>query len=269
MGVYIRLVDYKSQDKKEEAFLKTISNKNSKDLYNISSQNFTKIPGSPIAYWISNKYINLFEKDNIGKYSKPLRGYATADGDIYVKNWNEVNINEIYFLCRKNIEAYNSEKKWFPYNKGGIFRKWYGNNDKIVDYYKNGENYKNIKGFCFSNQKYYFNESITWSKISSGNSSFRYNSSGFIFGDAGPALYSQDNLIYYMSILNCVISNKIQSYINPTLNTTNETVAAIPVIQDKEKINFVLNIANQNIELSKQDWDQFETSWDFFKNPLI
>lgn len=263
-GNFYRLVNYKNPLEKEKQFL---NNKNS--FYIKSTKEFEVIPGKPIVYWISDNFINLFNNECVGKKCKTLRGYATASGDGYVRDWVEVDFKNINFNASSNEEAYLSNLKWFLYNKGGQYRKWYGNNYKVVDYYKNGEQYKEIKGFCFSNQRDYFKEGITWSKISSGHSSFRYNEKGYIFGDAGPALQTTTNLKYYMALLNSNLANTIQSFINPTLNTTNETVNAIPVLFNERFIDIIKKIVNQNIINSKLDWDKNETSWDFKKSPLI
>lgn len=263
-GKFYRLVGYKNPAEKERQFL---LQRNNYFIKNVGE--FDVIPGKPIVYWIAEKFIKLFNNDNVGKYCKTLRGYATASGDSYVRDWIEVKYNDIAFNINSNEEAYLSQKRWFLYNKGGQYRKWFGNNYKIVDYYKNGNNYKTIKGFCFSNQRDYFRESITWSKISSGHSSFRYNKNSYIFGDAGPALQTNYNLKYFMALLNSNISNKIQSFINPTLNTTNETLDSIPVVLDNKKDVIINKIVDENIYLSKNDWDLDETSWDFKKNPLL
>lgn len=263
-GSFYRMIQYKNPKEKEKQFLL-----NKENGFIRQTDEFNVIPGKPIVYWIDEDYIKVFNNRSIGDYCKTLRGYATSNGDEYIREWFEVDFNNIGFNISSNHEAYVFNGKWFPYNKGGKYRKWYGNNSAVVDYYKNGEKYKDKTGFCFSNQSKYFLEGITWSKISSGHSSFRYNEKGYIFGDAGPALQADDNLKYFMALLNSKISNTIQSFINPTLNTTNETIDSIPVIIAESIKEKIVELVDANIRISEEDWNSFETSWDYKRHPLI
>lgn len=260
---FFRLLD-RDRDLKIKNFLER------KNIYLSQCSRFAIIPGNPIAYWISDKVKEAFKKPLISQKAKTLRGYATSSSDKYVMKWWEVDKNNIGFGCKNNDEAYLCGKRWFPYNKGGFYRKWYGNNEEIVDYYHNGENYRSIKGFCFSNQEFYFLPSITWTKVCTGRISVRYNKNGFIFGDAGPALIANDpnELLIIQAMLNSKFAEQLLAVINPTLNYTNEAVGNIPVSCRDEYKTELKELVERCIYLMKEEWDSFETSWDFKRPPL-
>ena len=244
--------EWRDRAEKENNFLKRNS------LFYAKSKDFFKIPGTPVAYWISDKTKNTFEHTHVSKLGNTVRGYATSSSETYMRKWYEVHLDNIAFGCESNEEAYNSGKRWFPYNKGGFYRKWFGNNEEIVDYRLNGEQYKSIKGFCFSNQEYYFHESITWTKVCTGRISLRYNKNGFLFGDAGPALIanSHDDLMVLLGVLNSKVAEKLLAVINPTLNYTNEAVGNVPVYCRPDKRERLIKLVEHAIDIMKRDWDK-------------
>ena len=174
-------------------------------------------------------------------------------------------------------EAKLSGKKWFPYNKGGEFRKWYGNNDYIVNWKEDGYEIRNFYGDNGKlvsrpqNMDYYFLQSITWSKISSGGIAFRFKPQGHIFDVAGTSVFTEDEklLKYVLGFCNSKISSEILKAISPTINYEVGHIASLPLIIEKEKQLSVMEIVMELIQLSKTDWDSYETSWDFKKHPLI
>ena len=265
-GIYIRLVDYNNAQWKEKEFF------NKENNYQTYQKDFEKIPSSPIAYWVSNKVREIFEKNQILKINGDTRqGMATSDNNRFLRLWQEINYNKIGFEISNSKEALESEKKWFPYNKGGEFRKWYGNQEYLVNWENDGYEVKEYAQLLYKSVtrtiksiSEYFKESISWSKVSSGSFSMRFYPKGFIFDVAGCCIFYKDfdNLIYNFGFLNSKISKKILSAISPTLNYEAGQIATLPIkeINDitlKEKID---DLVQQNINIAKEEWDSRETS---------
>lgn len=241
----------------------------------VSSENFAKIPGAPVAYWVSENVIKTFEYDKIGDVAKPRQGLATGCNDIFLRYWDEVDCNKINFAAISIKNAVESAKKWFPYNKGGDYRKWYGNNEFIVNWEHDGNlirNFKNEQGKLRSrpqNTDYYFKKSFSWSLITSGGISFRYKPNGFIFDVAGMSCFTDKNLEYFLALCNTPVVDAYMKIIAPTINYQAGDIAKIPVIFKQECNEQVTALVKDNISFSKSDWDAFETSWDFTKHPLL
>lgn len=233
----------------------------------VNADSFSKISGSSFAYWISEKILACYKNKNIYYYANPCKGIDTGDNNTFLRLWFEVASSKQFLpYGRKCSQNDFIEKKWFPYNKGGSYRKWYGNNEYLVDWSDNGLTLQNYKGSNLRNKERYFSKGITWSTITSGNSSFRYFDYGFLFDNGGSCLFANSNLYYIQALLNSVVSQEMLS-IQPTINNQPGTIGSIPMIVKDESA--VETIALNNIELSKCDWDSFETSWDFKKHPLI
>lgn len=192
---------------------------------------------------------------------------STADNERFLKLWYEVLYNKIGFQIKSREEAKNSKKKWFPYNKGGEFRKWYGNNDYVVNWENDGVELKNFAGSVIRNPEYFFQDGMEYSTISSSKISFRKFDFGFILGGGSSAIYKCKNQDYICGLVNSSIINNILLFLSPTLNFSNGIIALIPVIiKNTDEIS---RIVESNIEISKDDWDSFETSWDFETHPLL
>lgn len=268
-GTYCRLVEPTTQQGKEEVFLAK------ENRYVACSDNFAKIPGAPVAYWVSENVIKTFEYDKIGDVAKPRQGLATGCNDIFLRYWDEVDRNKINFAAISIKNAVESAKKWFPYNKGGDYRKWYGNNEFIVNWEQDGNlirNFKNEQGKLRSrpqNTDYYFKESFSWSLITSGGISFRYKPKGFIFDVAGMSCFTDKNLEYFLALCNTPVVDAYMKIIAPTINYQAGDIAKIPVIYKQECNEQVTALVKENISFSKSDWDAFETSWNFTKHPLV
>ncbi|WP_338959619.1 BREX-1 system adenine-specific DNA-methyltransferase PglX [Fusobacterium vincentii] len=261
-GTYIRLVDYNNAELKEQEFL------NNANYFQAKQKDFEKIPGSPIAYWVSDKIREIFEKNQkLGDIGKSIQGMSSADNNRFLRLWNEVNYSKIGYNMSNLQEALESKKKWFPYNKGGEFRKWYGNQEYLVNWENNGYEIKNFKNAVVRNQSYYFRKSISWSLITSTSSSFRYYPNGFIFDAAGSSYFLNENIFSTLGYLNSIFALSISNILNPTLNLSSGIIEKFPslFIQEK-KICFLVQ---QNIDISKEEWDSRETSWDFEKLSLI
>ena len=263
---------------KRKKVLEAIANKDCGYFYETDESNFSKIPSSSIAYWASQNVVNAFlNGKRLGDISKPRQGMATTNNNRFLRLWHEVSYNNIGFGL-KSIEETVCDRKWFPYNKGGDFRKWYGNNDYVVNFKNKGEEVcsyidatsaVNSKGRVI-NREHYFHECISWSLISSSNIAFRYKPNGFIFDVAGMSCFaSHELLLYLLGLNNTLVVRKLLSTLAPTINFQAGDIANIPVIlniSEEEKINALVT---QNIELEQQEWNDYEMSWDFKNNPLI
>ena len=273
-GEYIKLSDFKGAKNQPIKTLEAVKNSNCNWRFQAKQKDFEKIPGSPIAYWVSNKVREIFEKNQkLGDIGEAKQGLATADNNRFLRLWNEVNYNKIRYNMSNSQEALESKKKWFPYNKGGEFRKWYGNQEYLVNWENDGYEIKNFydgKGKLRSrpqNTEYYFKESISWGLITSAGSSFRYFPKGFVYDVSGMSYFLEKNQFNYLGILNTKIYSDLTKIINPTINLQIGDILVLPATEIKnEKFNILVQ---QSIEISKEEWDSRETSWDFEKLSLI
>lgn len=267
-GAYYRLIDGKNCGDKERMFLEVREHDGNRIYYpNVSQQDFEKIPGCPIGYWVSEKVRETFTRNlPLSAVANPCVGLQTADNGRFLRSWFEVSQNRIGFGFENAASAARSQKKWFPCNKGGGQRKWYGNQSEVIDWEHDGEAIKNYPGAVIRNEHCYYKESVAWNMISSGFLSFRYFPKGFILNNASNAI-TEGNLYAILGYLSSPLTLKVANLINPTLNLSNGVVAKFPyvVVETKEYESLV----KQNIFISKQDWDAHETSWDFKENELV
>ena len=263
IGYYFRLSGFKGgmAVQKQKVF-EAIENKNCGYFYEAEQKDFRRIPGSPLAYWLSNNMYNVFlEGKLLNQIGKPEQGMATADNGRFVRKWYEVAINKT--SLRKN--AYS---KWIPYNNGGGFRKWYGFNTDVVNWENNGLEIKSFPKAYVRNERDYFKSGITWNAITSSDVSVRYFGEGFIFSNAGMAIFTSEQYQkYLLAFINSCVSKSILSILSPTLNYNAGDMGNIPIIFS-DAVN-ESGLCNKCIEISKNDWDAFETSWDFKKHPLV
>jgi hypothetical protein len=270
-ATYVRLVEYNNQQGKEEAFL------SGGDRYTAQKENFEKIPGCPVAYWVSATILASFSSSKTLKdIGEPRQGLATADNNRFLRLWYEVFRNKIGLGYGSIESAKESGLKWFPYNKGGAFRKWYGNNEYLVNWENDGFEIRNFgdgTGYIRSraqNTQFYFRQSITWSFVSSSYFGVRFSPEGALFDVGGSSVFPPDELKYYLTGFLCSkLSSTYMMIQNPTMNFQVGNVAMLPIIEDEEKKHQIDEIVMENIHLSKVDWDSFETSWDFKLHPLI
>ena len=276
-GEYIKLSDFKGAKNQPIKTLEAVKNPNCNWRFQAKQKDFEKIPGSPIAYWVSNKILSIFEKmQNLKKDGDTRQGMATSDNNRFLRLWNEVNYNKIGYNMTNSQEALESKKKWFPYNKGGEFRKWYGNQEYLVNWENDGYEIKNYAESLYKSVtrtiksiSEYFKTSISWSKISSGNIAFRYYPKGFIFDVAGCSIFYKDENImkYHFGLLNSKIAKTCLKVISPTLNYEAGQIAILPVLEKSS--NNILRLIETIISISKEEWDSRETSWDFERLSLI
>ena len=270
-AVYCRLLSGMSQDAKEKLFLE------GKNRYIATQANYNAIPGIPVAYWANQTIINAFrDNDSIRKVANPRLGFATGDNETFMRTWFEPSIRNIGFGYESREKAKESGLKWFPTNKGGSYRKWYGNLELVVDWQNDGQrirNFKDANGKLRSrpqNLKECFSDGITWTVICN-HSSFRYSPIGMLYNNKGPILghrQSESNF-YVLGYLNSKVAEYILQILSPTLGFESGYVSNLPYAADTESDTMIFNIVESCIGESKMDWDSFETSWDFKKHPLL
>lgn len=280
IGRFVKLTEYPNAKLKEEKYLEF----NQGNIYYCKQNGFHSIPGAPIAYWASDRVREIFKNEEmLGNIAKPRQGMATTNNDLFLRNWFEINNKKIGFNIKSTEDAIASKRKWFPYNKGGDYRKWFGNNIYVVNFENNGKTIcdyiDNTPGVNVKsngrviNREFYYQPNITWSKISSGNLSMRYIDCGFIFDVAGCCIFlkNKSKLKYLLGYINSPIVRFMIQCISPTLNYEVGQICSIPIIMTKSETleEKIINLVEDNIEISKDDWDSFETSWDFEQHPLL
>ena len=261
-GAYIRLVDLKSDHEQSEACQAAIKHDNAL-MFEVDQQEFAQIPGSPIVYWLPEAVLNTFNEGKpLSEIAQPRQGLATADNNRFVREWWEVSQNRISLNCDSLQSAAASGAKWFPYNKGGDFRKWYGNQEFVVNWANDGQELKDFKPrSVLRNPSHYFKPSVSWSKISSGAPAFRLFPLGFVFDVAGTSIFVNPNhLAKIAAIMNSSTIYTLLTAIAPTLNFEVGQIATLPIHQFNDD-------SDENTEalrdISKADWDSDERSWNF------
>ncbi|WP_066638543.1 BREX-1 system adenine-specific DNA-methyltransferase PglX [Desulfolucanica intricata] len=270
IGTYERLFDKQGSveniDKKINKFL------NRESLYHIEQKEFTKIPGYPIAYWVTEGIRRIFHSGKQLEQIMPVKkGMDTGNNDRFLRLWYEVNYNKFGLnLCNGN-ETIALNKKWVPYNKGGEYRKWFGNNEYIINWENDGSELRNSTANLRS-KHLYFKKSVTWSALTISKTSFRYSDYGAIFDSAGSSMFpEEENIKYYIALMNSKIVEVFLNIINPTLNYGAGTVGKLPILFPKTKNieNKILFLSDYCIKIAKTEWDCFEMSWDFKHHPLL
>jgi len=268
---FIKLTKYNNHIQKEKEFF-NIDNHYS----NLKQSDFRQIQGCPIAYWAHKKVVDIFDKVKpLKSFCSITNGMFTCNNDHFLKLWFEVNVMDTKFH-HKHDENMN-DYKWFPYNKGGDFRKWYGNHSFVVNFKNNGKEvreYRKKRGQSYSlpGEKYYFNKSISWTFVSSSNFGVRFYPNGFIFDIAGSSIFpNNDDDIYYITAFLCTnIATLFMQIQNPTLNFQASDVANLPLKRGTILSESTVKLlCEENVNISKIDWDSFETSWNFTRHPLL
>ncbi len=274
-GNFIKLSDFKGHQNQAPKTLEAIKNPDCGWLFNASAADFKKIPGSPIAYWVSQKLINVFLNSAIGELLTFKQGIATSDNERFLRYWHEISYAKIDFICNTPEELKVSLNKWFPYNKGGAFRKWYGNNDFLVNWENDGEEMKIFTSQLpqgthvrLKSRDYYCLPCITYSSLSSSTFGCRISSPGFLFDTKGSCIFAEKNeLIIYAGLLNSNPAKLLLEILYPTLDYNIIGIKQIPSPNDNKLLN--KNVINNCLELSIADWNSYETSWDFAILPLL
>ena len=252
-GTYCRLIEPTTQQGKEEMFLA------GENRYTAQQSNFSKIPGSPVAYWVSGSFIQAFVNGvSLNSIAPTRKGMFTGDNDKWLKFWHEIDYRDLFF-------------KQKPYNKGGEFRRWYGNHEYVINWNNNGQSVINFKGSGNINTTLYFRPCITWSLVTTYKPSFRgIFDNDHVMGDAGPIAAAKENdILYLLGLLNTKFVAEVAALIAPTINFSNGVAGDIPVLFDNLNRPKIEALAQENVKISQADWDSYETSWDFQRHPLI
>ena len=282
-GAYVRLVDINGSDAKRKKALEAIGNPDCGWFYRRDTETFKQIPGTPIAYWASSGILSAFTSGTIREAAFAGIGMRTGDNDRFLRYWNEVSFEKVGLGYTSSEQEIASGSKWIPYNKGGSFRRWYGNNEYVVNWLNDGfeikENTRRVYpdlgdnlGWKISNEKYYYRPGLTWTGVTSGAFNCRLYGSGFIFDSGANGLFSTGLLSvdYFAGLLNSSVAASAFSFLNPTLNFGAGTVNNIPVVSAADDdIVQAENYVHRCVDMSKADWDSFETSWDFKRHPLV
>lgn len=275
IGTYVRLVDGINEDEKAKIFLHCIHYQNSNKSPNFfiaSSKEFNAIPTSPIAYWVSKRFIAAIRKSKeLGELCPVKEGLNTGDNELFLRFWYEINKSDFRLGTKNREDAKASKLKWFPCNKGGGDRKWYGHNDYVINWFNDGANLFAHPNSTMRNVDYYFREGITWSGLSSSGFSGRYFPVGYIFNSAGRSMLPPTNeLFYFIGLLNSKVGNYFFRIVAPTLSFTVGNIASMPVIMiDPATKEYINSNSQKIIAISKNDWDSFETSWEFSSLPIL
>lgn len=270
-GLYFKLSDFKGgMEVQKQKVLEALENKDCGYFYEADQSNFSKIPGSPVAYWVSDIVPLIYtENPTLEKIADVKHGLSTGKNEMFVRLWEEVAWTKVDTSITSRDQIATSPAKWFPYNKGGEFRKWYGNADCVLWYNPEGQaEMASLSGHRHDGKDRYFQEGITWSFISSSNFGVRYTPPGFAFDVAGSSMFFDCDIIKYVTGLLCsCLGTFFMSIQNPTLNFQVGNLKNVPVLIKKQ--NVVEERVDSCISNSKQDWDAYETSWNFKEHPLI
>ncbi len=266
-GVYARLFEQQGQvdsiEEKEEMFLSV------KNRFTAQQENFAKIPGMPVAYWVNPILYEDYKKSKpLEKYVHGFQGMITGNNDYFLRFWQEIDFSKVVINANQKDLFCETYKAWIPYKKGGGIRRWYGNSFYVLRWEKKG---KTLTRARTENSSYYLKEGVTWSYITSGRFSANYYPEGYLWDVHGSSIFTNNhtNLLYYLGFMNSCVNDYILASTNPTISFQVENILASPIIEAPSNSSIVKDFVEQNISLSKSDWDSFETSWDFKKHPLI
>lgn len=265
-GKYYRLFnkqgEVESIKERENAFLL------GRGQYSTNQNIFSKIPGSPVAYWASKAFADVFShQEMIGTYCFPKQGLHTGNNEKYLRLWSEVDMQSI---MTSESDSWNSDLSWAKLNKGGAYRKWYGNRDYIIFWEKDGDAIKNNGHSVGAGNKTFFHDMIGFTDITSYKPSFRYYGKGFVYDVSGPSMFNDEQCVtnkYLLGLLNSKICDEVMGVLSPTIHMNQTALSKMSVI--RENVDVVESLVDETIHISKLDWDSFEASWDFKKHPLL
>ena len=273
-GLYKRLTAYVGEKEKETAFHGTDND------YVSRQESFYKVSGFPFAYWLKEPVLDSFEKTALSEFAEPRQGLSTSDNDRFLRLWFETQMDNITFNCCSHKESTDCDKKWYPYNKGGLYRKWYGNAAYVINWKNDGKELREWAEWLnkhrtpmgrLVSKEYYFREGMSWSALTTGDISFRYTPRGYLFDSKGPMCFAlkKDTFCYIFGFLNSRVAMMFLELLSPTLDFNQGPIRKLPFILNGQKKHQIDSLVETNVEISKADWDSFETSWDFITHPLV
>lgn len=271
LGTYLRLTEQKGgMEHQRRKVLEAISDKDCDYRFEAETMDFLAIPSAPVAYWLGKAAIRAFSREKLGEKYAVREGLITGDNERFLRRWFEVESSKVAF-------TFSPDKKWYLLNKGGEYRRWYGNRDYVVNWENDGEEIKNFrddKGKLRSRPQglsYNFHPSVSWSQITSGAFSVRYFDENFMFNVAGASIFSENeqHLILLLGLLNSCAVSAFSRVLNPTLNMNPGDIARLPLPEMPKDCPEAEKLIRENIDLCRDDWDSFETSYNFKKHPLI
>ena len=274
-GVYRRLFkaqgEVETVDVREQRFFETIGE------FIASQDAFFSIPGAPIAYWVSTHFIDLFKHEkNIKQIARARSGAKTGNNDLFLRYWWEIDEQKMSASTDNYDECCKSEQKWYPHNKGGAYRNWYGNRELVINFYHGGEQIKEngLKtgaSYDINATDVYFHQGITWTALTISKNSFRFSPAGCVFdSNKGPMLFATKDEVYYLlALLISPVAHMTFQVLNSSVSLQNGDVDKLPVIFENQKKETIIEMSKQNVGLSKSEWDSFEISWDFQRHPLL
>jgi hypothetical protein len=268
-AVYIDLTQFYGSEIQEVKALEAVRDTRCSWRYSASSSDLKKVPGSPIAYWVSSNVRDAFARmDALSKVASPAKGMFTGDNSRFLRLWWEVSNDNSLRDCRSHQESACADQKWYPLQKGGEFRRWYGNEEYVVNFKSDGRELKAFKGYGERNPKFYFTEGLSWTKITSSTFSARYSSVGHLYDDASCVcpVFDEDNRLPVLGLLNSSVGGRLIGVISQTLNFSPGELARVPFSKPNRDIDATVSAC---VERSRADWDNFETSWDFRDQPLL
>lgn len=270
-GGYVRLSDFVGAAVQAPKALEAIRNPDCGWFYRRDAETFKQIPGTPIAYWASDGLLDAFANSpKLKDIAKPRVGLQTSDNARFIRLWHECSLRRTLFNCPNAVSSFESEAKWYPHNKGGSFRRWFGNAEYLIEYKSNGESLRHSEGASVIPDEIAFNRALTYSRISSGLISFREQPTGWLFDSAAVVMYPDKAMFnYLLALLNSNVISSATSFLVPTLNAQPGDIAKLPILTDESRLSTVSQLSKSCREIAGLDWDSFETSWDFKRNPLV
>ncbi len=270
-GGYVRLADFTGPTVQAPKALEAIQNPDCGWFYRRNADTFKQIPGTPIAYWASDALLDAFtNKEKLGLFAKPQVGLQTSDNDRFLRYWFECSLGDMSVACNSAESSLSLDAKWYPHNKGGSFRKWYGNRDHVIEYAKNGRSLSAAPGASRIKDSIAFLSCITYSRITSGQIAFRMQPSGSLFDSAAVAMFPPVcDMKYLLGLLNSSVIATATSFLVPTLNAQPGDIAKLPIAIEPAEHGAVDGLVDYCLGISRLDCDSFETSWDFKRHPLL
>lgn len=261
-ATYYRLFDRQGEVQSIEVLQERFNGRQGK--YLAVQKDFNNLPGEPIAYWAGKNLLVAMAGTKLEKYVSLVEGVHTRDNDTFLRVWFETSLD------KTALYTFEKDKKWFPYNKGGSFRQWYGNNEYVINWENDGQDIKSFKKASIGKTSHYFEQGITLTLVTAARNSFRYSRSGALYDVSGPTLYCNSNLLnYILGFIAGKIAYKVLRIYNPTISIQIGDIKKLPLIVNEKYVVDVNRLVEENINISKLDWDSFETSWDFVRHPLL